>query len=297
LTAAQAKAPAASGADIEISFEELSGQMPRCPFLEDMREGDDRRRLTLVALLFACGQRDSARFAAAIGELPTRRAAEIAPRLRGIAPRAAVSRFVSAAAAAGILRDVLDAISRAGEWQRRHYLAGSVVRYPWVVAEARGMVSQLTAEENEGLLDSLNYDDERRYIEHLPFEFLLVGDEKKQVELPEIIRQLENGLRYEGLSLTKGPWALIGAVARSGTASAEFVRVFEEVDATRVIDPGRKFASKMEEFLQRGIEAKLIARWVAEMASYRELVEPLYEADATIRDDVRARFLVAALRR
>jgi hypothetical protein len=104
-------------------------------------------------------------------------------------------------------------------------------------------------------------------------------------------------LTYKGLSLTKGPWALITAVARSGTASAEFATAFREVDELSVIDQRRQFPSKLEDFLHRGIESGRIAKWVAEIASYREFIEPLYECDATIRDDVRARVLVSALAR
>jgi hypothetical protein len=246
------------------------------------------------------GFRSDAPFARAVAQLPITDPAfsELVQRCEK-APTfyAAVSVFVSGAVAGGILVDVINGVLQVAAWQREFYRLGSIIRYTMLLEQVREFLVQLTATERDDLLADLCCDDERRYIKNLPFEFFLVSDPRVPVTLDSLVRQLENGMTYDGLFLTKGPWAVISAVARSGTASAEFASTFREVDELSVVDPQRRFASKLEDFLQRGIESGRIARWVAEIASYREFIEPLYECDATIRDDVRVHILVNALAR
>jgi hypothetical protein len=282
--------------EAEVSFEDLDGKALQCPFLNEMRQAGNSRRLILVALLFASGIRSEGQFAEAVSQLPSGDG-DLSDLAGTTGFHAAVSRFVSGVAARGRLNDVLGAIVQSPQWQRQFYLVGSIVRYPWVIEQARGFLREVTAVVTDDLLADVSDEDELRYLKHLPFEFLLLTDSRITVTLNDLVRHLENGLKYDGLYLTKGPWALISAIAKSGKASAEFTATFEEVDSLHVVDPGRKFASKLEDFLQRGIETGRIGQWIREMSSCVQFVEQLYESDATIRDEVRMRVLVNALAR
>jgi hypothetical protein len=151
--------------------------------------------------------------------------------------------------------------------------------------------------ETEDLLTNLSYDDEHRYIKNMPFEFLLLGNPKSRVTLKSLVRHLRNGLICDSLTLTGGPSALITRIVKSGKASPDFTRIFTEVQKLPIADPKRKFPSVLEDFLFRGIEEGHIVEWITEICECKEEVAEFYRTDATVRDPVRAQFLVNALRR
>jgi hypothetical protein len=285
----------------DAAADPMSRSRPKCcPFVDDVKSAGNDRKLVLACLLLRNGMRDDAKFVASLKQLNVvdpRQFNEVVRMTQAVASDRQISFFVSTAVARGLFGKVLEAIGSSERWQADFYLLGALVRFPKLVTDLCPLYAAVSADgSSETLLDELSYSDERRYIKNLPFEYLRLARVKRRLNFPTIIYHLENGMLFEYLFLTKGPWALISECEKTGKMSGPFVAAFREVSGLSVVDPKRLFPSRLEDFLHRGIRDKRLADWIMEINACREVLEGLYEPDATICDPGRAALLAESVR-
>jgi hypothetical protein len=142
------------------------------------------------------------------------------------------------------------------------------------------------------LLAACKREEQLRFISKVAFEYLELRD---ITSLATVVKHLENGMIYDDMPETKGPWQLITDCVHGGKVSKTMVDTFQKAEkSTRF---SRKWPTKLEEFLYQGLLSEELADWIIQVNACTKEVAALYVADATIADPARALVLADSIRR
>ena len=260
----------------------------RCPFADDVKNGDARRQAVLLGFLFANGIRDKDSFKKAVEKTP---AADVANRL-GDGFVKQVSLFVSACLREARMKAVLKAIASDEKWMSEFYEVGALIRFPGLCSQVADIVREGECEESESLLENVSFDDECRYLRSSSFKFLNIVNSASKHLVKGILEQLEDGMIYPGLKMTNGPWTLIGECVSSGAVSDSLAEAYNWINNSSISDERRVCASKIEELIFEGIDKDLICDWLKELNQKEDHLVKYYKTDATLCDGTRVAFVV-----
>jgi hypothetical protein len=277
----------------------LTTTRPRCRFLDELKTATGPRLWVLGCYLFMNGFNEPPQFVPAFGRL------NVHSEFGGLWPdflksincslpyQSQVSLFVSGAISRGWLTKLLGLISRDTNWQSANYSVGSLMAHPGLIDEVTPYfveVPPLT--QKADLLSACKRDEQLRFILKVAFEYLEL---REITSLATIVKHLENGMIYDDMPETKGPWRLIADCVQSKKVNKSMVDAFQKAEkSTRF---SRKWGTKLEEFLYQGLLSEELADWIIQINACTQEVEALYVADATIADPARALVLADSIRR
>jgi hypothetical protein len=137
----------------------------------------------------------------------------------------------------------------------------------------------------QDLLADISYDDELRFLKNGAFPY---AELNWHADVGSIVRYFEDGMLFNGMRLTKGPWQLIKQCVSTGRTTGTLAACFETIN--------REYGNSFKQLVEMGLANDLLADWVGELHSFTAEVETIYERDAMLADPVRAQHFADFLR-